>query len=692
MIFWTEYNIPKFNTYFFNHNVYTDCVLAFDTETTTAFYVNGEWVAQDFANDPDGYSAADKRTFVYIWQLAINDDVIFGRDIIDFFTFWHKFIENNPAINIVYVHNLGFDFSFMWEYFPADDLKLFCKSPYHPMWVKCSSLSIEMRCSYMLTNMALDKCADEFKLTVAKQTGTMPYNVIRLPNTPLSEMELKYCEYDVRVIIALIREYFLPQYDIVANIPLTQTGTVRRVVRNMLKKQRFYYNDMQKLKPDLPLYDKLTHVLAGGYAHLNFLYRDVIVSNVGSFDKSSSYPDVMCTRKFPMTPFNQRKTTEPLDFEHYSYIMYIKFANIRLRGFFSYIPRHKMHVCKNGKIDNGKLYACDYGEMWVTDIDYNIICDFYKIENGGYIEIVDIWRSYKKYLPTPLIRLILRKYGEKTSLKNVPDMGGMYMRSKQMINCIFGMMLTNIIHDNIPYNNDNCVFLPIEPLSDDKISELLDNDKPFLSYAWGVWVTAYGRDDIYRVLCKIGQDCIYSDTDSAKLQNVDQWRWVFDDFNAAAERRIDAVCAALNIDKKLFFPVDVNGKKHPLGFFEFECIYDTFKSLGSKKYAFVKNGEFDFTVAGLRKTYIDRDGIHNTMCNMNEFQLNNKIPNGRTVHWYLNDQKPVELVDDFGNKYMVTNRCGMAMCNTYFTFNDTNEYRDFVLDVRNRYTNYYKIS
>ncbi len=690
MIFWNNYSIPKFDTYIHNRRVYTNCVMAFDTETTTVFNINGKWVTQDYSKNPDIYSAADKRSFVYIWQLALNDDVIYGRDISEFFIFWRRFVKINSAVNIVYVHNLGYDFSFLWEHFNSD-VKLFCKSPYQPITVKCNSMSIELRCSYMLTNMSLAKCADEFNLSVKKQTGTMAYNVLRLPNTPLNETELKYCEYDVRVIVALIREFFLPQYGCIANIPLTQTGTVRRVVREMLNKQRFYYSDMQRLKPDLQLYDKLSRVLAGGYTHLNFLYRDVLLKNVGSFDKSSSYPDIMCTRKFPMSPFIQRKTSEPLDFEHYSYIMYIKFSNIRLRGFFSYISRHKMHICKNGKIDNGKVYACEYGEMWVTDIDYRIICDFYKIEDGGYIEIVDVWRSYKKYLPVKLIKLILEKYGEKTALKNVAEKRGTYARSKQLINCIFGMMLTNIIHDDIPYDNDSCAFLPINPLTDGQISALLDGAKPFLSYAWGVWVTAYGRDDIYRVLCKIGQDCIYSDTDSAKILNTDMWRYVFDDFNRAAEKRIDDVCAALQIDKSLFFPVDINGKKHPLGFFEFEGEYSIFKSLGSKKYAFIKNGEFDFTVAGLRKKYIDNDGEHITMRSMDEFQLNEKIPNGRTVHWYLNDQQPLQLVDDLRNKYTVTNRCGMAMCNTFFTFNDTREYHDFVVDARNKYTNYFRL-
>ncbi len=692
MILWSKYHIKKYDTYIYNKRVYTNCILAFDTETTTAFKINGKWVAQNYNENPDIYSEAEKRSFVYIWQLAINNDVIYGRDISEFFIFWRKFIKINSSTNIVFVHNLGYDFSFMWEFFPTDDCNLFCKAPYKPMKIQSKTMCIEMRCTYMLTNMSLDKCADEFNLSVSKQTGTMAYNVLRLPNTPLFDNELKYCEFDVRVIVALIKEYFLPQYERIAAIPLTQTGTVRRVVREILNKRRFHYSDMQKCKPDLALYDKLTRVLAGGYTHLNFMWRDELISDVASFDKSSSYPQEMCTQKFPMSPFMKRNINEPLNFNNYSYIMLIEFSNIRLRGYFSYISRHKMKECKNGKIDNGKVYACEYGLMWVTDVDYKIICDFYKIEDGGYIKIKEVWRSYKTYLPRELIDLILDKYGEKTALKNIPEKKGIYARSKQLINCIFGMMLTNIIHDDIKYNNDLCAFLPIEPKTDEQIAEELLDAKPFLSYAWGVWVTAYGRDDIYRVLCKIGQDCVYSDTDSAKIINRDKWQFVFDDFNREAERRIDNVCSTLKLDKSKFYPVDKNGVKHPLGYFEYEGTYSLFKSLGSKKYAFVKDGKFDFTVAGLRKKYIDIDGEHITMPDIKQFNLNAKIPNGRTTHWYLNQQKPLTLHDDLGNSYTVTNRCGIAMCNTFFTFNDEFAYSRFILDVRNKFTNYFRIT
>ncbi len=695
MIFWNNYVIPKFGTYIHNHKQYTDCILAFDTETSTAFNINGEWVAQDLTKNPDIYSNAEKRTWVYIWQLAINDDIVYGRDIREFIIFWNKFIKKNPNINIVYVHNLGYDFTFLWEYFPRDTV-LFCKSAHKPMKITSITFKIEMRCSYMLTNMSLEKCANEFNLSVNKLTGALNYNKIRLPNTPLTKNELMYCEYDVRVIVALIREYFLIDYGNIANIPLTQTGTVRRVVRELMNNRKFHFRDMQKCKPDLEMYIILTRLLAGGYTHLNFIYRETLLHDVDSFDKSSSYPDIMCTRKFPISPFSERKIDEPLDFSQYSYIFRIEFSKIRSRGYFTYISRHKIDRCRGGKSDNGKLHFCEYGEMWVTDIDYKLITDYYTIEQGGYIKITRVFRSFKSYLPIELINLILEKYGEKTQLKGVDEYSGIYMRSKQLINCIFGMMLTSLIHDEIPYSNEMCEFLPIKQLSDEQISDKLAESKPFLSYAWGIWVTAYGRDDVFRVLNKIGADCVYSDTDSAKIRNVNKWQWVFDEYNDHCAERIKNVCNALGIDENKFYPTDKFGKKHPLGFFEHECKYDDFISLGSKKYAFTctKNGkrETNFVVAGLRKTYMNNGGdIQNTITSISQFKLSNKIPNGRTTHWYLNEQKPELIIDYLGNQYLIENRCGIAMANTYFTFNDDREYGNFILDMRNKYTNYFRI-
>ena len=664
--------------------------MAFDTETTTFFEVGGEWVTQDYSADPDIYSTANKTALVYIWQLAINDDVIYGREISDFVVFWERFCCINPYTSIVYVHNLGYDFEFLTEYLPSD-IEVFAKAAYKPMYVRIKSLSLELRCSYMLTNMSLDKCSKQFGLSVKKAAGTMAYNVARTPITPLTTTELNYCEQDVRTITALIQEVFLKRYKNVADIPLTQTGEVRRYVKDRLKRVKYHLKDMDKIKPDLEMYKILTRVIQGGYTHLNFLYHGVKLDNVKSFDKSSSYPDVMCTRKYPSTKFRECSDYVRGD-NNYSYLLYIRAEKIRANGYFAYIARHKVSKCLDGKTDNGKLHYATSFEMWVTDIDYDIICDTYRIEDGGKIEIIKCYKAFKKYLPRELILTILEQYNAKTTLKDVPEKADLYMREKQKLNSNFGMMCTSSIRDDVIYNGFSHAWENPEPMGDDEISAQLAADRPFLNYAWGVWVTAYARDDIIRVLNEIGADAVYSDTDSAKILNADNYRHIFDNFNAQCDKRIERVCNALDLDIDMFYPRDIYGKIHPMGHFECDGQYDVFLSLGSKKYCYIKGGKFSAVVAGLKKSYIDDSGEHSTLNDINQFFIGSKIPNARTVYWRLDNLQSVIIYDYLGNAYQTNNKQGLALINTNYTFSISNDYRDFVLDVRNKYTNYFRFT
>lgn len=58
------------------------------------------------------------------------------------------------------------------------------------------------------------------------------------------------------------------------------------------------------------------------------------------------------------------------------------------------------------------------------------------------------------------------------------------------------------------------------PITNDEILERLEKDKKrgFLSFAWGVWVTAHARNNLLQNLIKFDEYIVYSDTDSLKLR------------------------------------------------------------------------------------------------------------------------------------------------------------------------------
>lgn len=698
MIQWNKYQIPVFDTYTFNRKKYLDVVLSFDSEVTTFFNIGGEWVTQDMGNTNVDYieslSSAEKIAIPYIWQMGINSDIIYGRTMPEFIEFIKRFkIVNPEGEKIIYVHNLGYDFEFICEYLPKD-LHVFAKAPYRPMYAHIASWNVTFKCSYMLTNMSLDNCAKQFNLPCRKLYGNLDYTRAYLPNTPLTETELEYCERDIEIIYYLIRNVFIERYGCIANIPLTQTGEVRRELRNKMKQVPFYMKEAKRLYPNLEMYKILSNVLQGGYTHLNILYQGELLEGVTSFDKSSSYPDIMCTRKFPVGRWREITDEYTFNYNKYCYIMRIRLNNVQSKTSLTYIAAHKT-FCKNARNDNGKILKADFVELWVTEIDLQIIQRLYNYDS---IEYKKVFCCYKGYLPKEIIEFILQCYADKTQLKNIDDKQALYMRSKQFVNSVFGMFLSQPSYNDIEFNSFSHLWEypkdengnEIRQKDDNAIQDDLDKLKPFVNYSWGVWVTAYGRFDIVNVLADVGRDYVYSDTDSAKIIHAERHLHIFEKFNNECDERIRAVCYALDIDRALFYPKDKKGIVHPLGHFENEGTYFYFKSLGSKKYCYEIDNKFNCIVAGLRKRYLLDGQEIETLNNFNDFESYNKIPHGRTVHFHITEMPEIELTDYLGNKFVNSQKQGLAMLSTFFSFNTDKMYNALVLDVRNKYSDYFR--
>lgn len=708
MVYWKDYKIKKYSTYEHKKRTYTNVILSFDCETTTFFYVNNKWVVQDFNKNPDIYSNAEKRVVPYIWQMGINDDVVYGREMCDYIEFLKRFCKINQANNLIFIHNLGYDFAHFCEYLP-NDLIVFSKAAYKPMYVKSKIMHCEFRCSYMLTNMSLATCAEQYNLNVKKLKGTMAYNVARTPNTELTSDELLYCEYDVRVINEMIKTVYIPRYGCIANIPLTQTGEVRRIVKEELSKSQYYMHNVKKMSPTFEQYHMATRLLQGGYTHLNYFYNGRVLTDVTSYDKSSSYPHVMCTKKYPMSPFMEYDCKYDCE-KNYCYIMLVEYTKLKSKTAWCYIARHKTQLCFKGHNDNGKLLEAERVIMWVTDVDYNIIDQNYTKDS---VKILKCYRAFANYLPIKFVKMVLKQYASKTALRGIDTKYALYLHNKQLLNANFGMCVTNDIKEEHIFNPITKEWELPEPLTDEDIQEKIRKQRPFLSYFWGIYITAYARRDLWEILHNMstenyGLDCIYTDTDSVKIKNAQKYIDIIQQFNDSVDKEIARVCEDRGLDINLFYPKDKDGNTHPLGHFELDGEYSKFKSLGSKKYCYVdkKTGKFKFVVAGLKKEYVDVDGVHKTITDMTQFELPNKetkkggvIPNGRTVFWRLRNQPRVTLCDRDGKKYIATNKNGIAIINANYTFSLENEYSELVekakntiYDGCNEYTNYFNFT
>lgn len=571
---------------------YVNIPLAFDIETSTI---------KDGGGEP--------LSFMYIWQFGINGIAVYGRtwdEFNDFLNRLHdalylgKTDENKRRIAVIYVHNLAFEFAFAAPYLDIENV--FARSPHHVVYFTTKN-DFEFRCSYFLTGKSL---ADVSKNTHTKKlVGDLDYNLIRHRETPLTPQELAYCENDVIVLNEFIAQEIQRNGDI-AKIPLTKTGYVRREVLEHFKKWdgwKKYRARLRRAFPDLETFSLLHKCFSGGFTHANCAYVGLILSDVASVDLTSSYPTQMLKHKYPLKAFHDLVIDDYsiLDklCDEYACIMHIVFKNIRAKTNHHTISRHKCDICANAVIDNGRIDSAEMLGTFITSVDYKIIKLFYDFDA---VQIDQFKYAVYDYLPKPMFDVILSHYGAKTKLKGVEGSEKEYALSKEFINSLYGMTVTNPLDDTIVYN-DKTGEWSIDRADAAYLLNKQRNSQTYdLPYSVGVFVTAWARYELLKTVYAIGDDAIYCDTDSIKIRNYDKHKHIIEQYNKQNQIDVFAALDYYDIPHELANPL---GKM--IGVFDFEGNYNQAKFLGAKRYMTEINGIINYTVAGLPKTKIKKD-------------------------------------------------------------------------------------
>ena len=680
-------NISEINT---NKKVtYLNIGSAFDIETTSMI-INGE-----------------KFAFSYIWQFGIGlNNVYYGRtwaELLDFLTDLKSLLklDENRRL-VIYVHNLGYEFQFMRKYF--NWVNIFAVDERKPIKALCD-LGIEFRDSYILSGYSLANTAKNLnKHKIEKLVGDLDYSLIRHTKTELTPAEFKYCENDILIILAYIDEQ-IEQYKDISKIPLTNTGRVRTYVRNACyydntshkKSNKGKYTRYRKIMIDLTLdkksYLQLKTAFMGGFTHSNPHLTGMTLNNVGSIDLTSSYPAVMCAEKYPMSRPKELKPNSYSELKElmksYCIVADIKYIGLEnTLGYESYISESKCRNLKNPNINNGRIFDADELEITLTDVDINIIEKVYKWEK---LAIRNVVGFVKGYLPKAIIESILNLYQDKTTLKGVQGKEVEYLLSKGMLNSVYGMCVTDIVKDNAIYNDEsNWGFEKV--VIDDEIEKYNLSKNRFLYYAWGIYVTAYARRNLWTGILAVGQDYVYSDTDSIKALNYDNHAKYVEHYNINILNKLNIMCNELGFDPKLLTPKTVKGIEKPLGVWEFEGNYDRFKTLGAKRYLVQEGEEYTLTVAGLSKAngmeYIKELGENNPDKIFNLFNDQLYIPSNKTgkmTHTYI-DNEQAHLITDFqGNINLEHAETGVHLGECDFTLSISDQYLSFLNNLKNGY-------
>ena len=669
---------------FKNRTYYYNLPCAFDIETT------------NINDDPK-----NRMAFPYHMQLMIGDVFITCRTIEQLGKVFSK-LQQNYGLNekkrlIMYVHNLPFEFQFIRCYFHFTDCQ--SKSQRQVYKVFFDQFGIEMRDSYVLSGMSLAKTAENLtEHTIRKLKGDLDYRPVRFPSTKLTDAELAYCYNDVKIICCYIEEQ-IKWYDNITKIPLTNTGRVRRHVRKHClhvekkngKKICPYKDIIRNLTLEVDEYAYLLDAFLGGYTHANAMYSTKVLKDVHSIDFTSSYPTVMMSEQYPMSKgafIDNLNITSYDDFVSYLNdrlaVVKVEFTGLETKPEVPDDYLSDSRIYENyGKViqNNGRIHKAEHIVEFLTNIDLDMVVKAYSFTS---IKIISGWFYYKNYLPKEFIESVLEFYVDKTTLKGVKGKEAEYLLKKGMLNSCYGMCVTDICKDE-----ESCTFekgwSKKSANVDEKIDEYNKDPNRFLSYAWGVFITAYARRNLFTGIMSMGKDYVYCDTDSIKFLNMEKHKAYIEDYNRNIIRKCTECLNYRGLDPALLSPKNQKGEVKQIGIWDYEGKYDYFKTLGCKRYLTYKDGEFDLTCAGLPT----KQGLNALLADgtdvqqvFSKFNQTFEVPApdaGKLGHAYVDKSFEYSGVDKNGNYDRITYRSCCVLFDISFTVNFSDLY-DLYLD------------
>ena len=641
---------------------YLDLSLSFDTETTSTYI------------EPNGIK--EKFAFMYVWQFGIDGYYCYGRTWGEFIQLC-KFIQSSLNLNdkkrvIIFIHNLSFEFQFFRKYF--DWLNVFATRSRNPIKA-LTSYGIEFRDSLILSGYKLANVAKNLTShKIPKMVGDLDYSLTRTKDTTFSEKELGYMLNDVRILIAYIDEQ-REEYGDITKIPLTNTGRVRRYVRNECFKEKFYQRNIKALTiKDENEYLTLKQAFAGGFTHANPNHVGKKYHNIASFDFTSSYPTVMISEQYPSSKAIPQKWVNWKRFndinEKALQIFTVEFTGLQTKVYFdNYISKNKCLDVKGEIENNGRIFSADYLKIIITSVDWDIIKQVYSWKT---VKISNQIAYYKDYLPKPIIQSILHFYKKKTTLKHVKGKEAEYMHGKGMLNSCYGMAVTDIVHDEEIYSGDYWYEYAAD--GQKEIDNYNKSYNRFLYYPWGVFVTAYARHNLWSGILEFKDDYIYSDTDSIKAKNYKKHMKYIEEYNQEITNKLEKCLDHYGIDKSELAPLDVDGIPHPLGLWDFEGVYKTFKTLGAKRYIVeTSKGKLEITIAGLPKDKgrdyllkVSNNDMNKVFQNFTNKMLVPADDSGKMTAYYDDEEKTAIIKDYQGHYTKVTSKSSVHLSKASF--------------------------
>lgn len=653
-------------------------IFSFDVENCNAWVdSNGHVFGYEKGKGSEYWEQFTPLAVVYIWQFSFNDKVYYGRDLWDFLQVLNDLPQDKL---IIWCHNLSHEWVFLQNILTVKDV--FARTPHKPM--KCTFEEyphIEFRCSYFMTNLSLENWGKQIGCN--KLVGLLDYDKLYTPYSDLTSDELSYAEQDCVVVYQGIKKE-LEKYGDVFNVPITSTGKIRRVVKNLLYEDPNYRKYIRNLVPTYEQYKFLLEVFSGGYCHCNRLHSNRIRKGLSHFDFTSSYPTVLLSEKYVTGKWikSSDKVLNKGLRDNYAYMYRLKFYNVKSTNPNTYFQIYKCKTTGRVIKDNGRIKDCDGTiEICLFDTDVEIIRMLYKWDR---VEVIEKWYGRKDYLPKIFLNYVLQLYSDKTTLKNVKGQEDFYSQQKAFLNSLYGLCVCKPLQEECVYTQDSHEWHIMGKTQEDMERKLKDLKNPkkqkdtryFLSFTWGCQCTAYARYNLFR--CAIneqtrnGWDCVYFDTDSAFILGNPSFDW----YNKEIDEKLRKCCLARGLDFEKTRPLDIKGIPHPLGWFEREDDIKEFKCIHAKCYIEKRyDDNLYMTISGINKGAVDLLRDENGEYDIDMFDCGFSFDADadcvkKLIPTYNFEQPTVVFDDGYVSKF----KCGKNLRRTGYKIDITDEY------------------
>lgn len=577
----------------------------------------------------------------------------------------------------VFFHNLAYDWTFLrlflMKKFGAPKKQLNTK-PHYPIMLGFDN-GIVLKDSLILSQCKLEKWAKDLNVHHQKAVGSWDYDEIRDQDHKFTRAELKYIENDTLALAECLDAFCTSLHKNINTIVYTATGIVREEVR-MRAKNHNGHRDFERQALSFEQLIKFMKLYHGGYSHANRFYiSDVLADTITKCrDFASSYPFCLLAYKYPCSKFvSMDKTIDPeyilRNNDRYAFIFKISFVNIRLKDRYFPMPALQASKCEqtiNMRIDNGRILQAGYVNLYICDIDLEVLADQYIWDE---CKCTEVEYAKKDYLPRWFTDYVYELFAAKCERKVTKDEDPVnYALSKMRVNSVYGLTVQKPVRENyievteageykINKEGDTAFYQSGEYRQDfdqdmtKEYEKYLKNPNSVLSYTIGTYCTAYA----FRNLFELGKcvNCYYND--EGKLAYPPHWYYSDTDSAYSDDWNEDKIAEYNDHCKELlrangYGAVKVNGKEYWLGVAEPDSEYEEFCVLGSKRYAGrgTDDHELHITVAGVpKKTGAKclKDDLHN-FCR--GFIFDGETT-GKLTHFYIFSDKGI-YIDEFGNE------------------------------------------